>query len=286
MIDLAGAWDLHVHSSPDLFPRVADDAQVVAHAARHGLAGLVLKNHFESTASRAALAARAAPGLRVYGGLVLNRAVGGVNPHAVEVALRMGARIVWMPTLDAECHRRAFGFGGGFPAQSSGLEGQAPGITIARDGALVAEARDVMALVREHGAALATGHVSRDEILALIVEARAQGFRKLLVTHPYDPAPGLTLDEVREIAAHDVRVEFVFCSITPRWAFTTAEAIAGCVRAVGARRFVLSSDGGQAHNPMPADGYRTFVEALAAAGIAAEDFRAMCRDNADFLLHG
>lgn len=286
MIDLDGAWDLHVHSAPDLFPRVADDTQVVAHAARHGFAGLVMKNHFESTASRAVLAARAAPGFRVYGGLVLNRAVGGVNPHAVDVALRLGARIVWMPTLDAECHRRAFGFGGGFPAQSSGLEGQAPGLAIVRDGTLLPEAREVMALVRQHGAALATGHVSGDEIRALVDEARGQGFRKLIVTHPYDRAPGLTLGEVQELAAHDVRVEFVFCSITPRWAFTTAAAIAACVRTVGASKCVLSSDGGQAHNPMPADGYRTFVEALAAAGIAADDFRVMCRDNADFLLHG
>ena len=216
MLDVDGAWDLHVHSSPDLFPRVADDAQVVTDAARQGFAGLVIKNHFEGTASRAALAARAAPGVKVYGGIVLNRAVGGVNPHAVEVALRLGARIVWMPTLDAECHRRAFGFGGGFPAQASGLEGQTPGIAIVRDGALVPEARETMALVRQHRAALATGHVSREEIRALVHEARAQGFRKLIVTHPYDRAPGLTLAEVTEIAAHDVRVEFVFCSITPR----------------------------------------------------------------------
>jgi hypothetical protein len=286
VLDVDGAWDLHVHSSPDLFPRVADDAQVVTDAARQGFAGLVMKNHFEGTASRAALAARAAPGVKVYGGIVLNRAVGGVNPHAVEVALRLGARIVWMPTLDAECHRRAFGFGGGFPAQASGLEGQTPGIAIVRDGALVPEARETMALVRQHRAALATGHVSREEIRALVHEARAQGFRKLIVTHPYDRAPGLTLAEVTEIAAHDVRVEFVFCSITPRWAFTTAAAIAECIRAVGAPKFVLSSDGGQAHNPMPADGYRAFVRALAAAGIAADDFRVMCRDNGDFLLHG
>jgi hypothetical protein len=286
VLDVDGAWDLHVHSSPDLFPRVADDAQVVTDAARQGFAGLVMKNHFVGTASRAALAARAAPGVKVYGGIVLNRAVGGVNPHAVEVALRLGARIVWMPTLDAECHRRAFGFGGGFPAQASGLEGQTPGIAIVRDGALVPEARETMALVRQHRAALATGHVSREEIRALVHEARAQGFRKLIVTHPYDRAPGLTLAEVTEIAAHDVRVEFVFCSITPRWAFTTAAAIAECIRAVGAPKFVLSSDGGQAHNPMPADGYRAFVRALAAAGIAADDFRVMCRDNGDFLLHG
>ena len=87
MIEVDGAYDLHVHSAPDLFPRVADDVAMVTDAARHGFAGVVMKNHFESTASRAALAARVAGGTKVYGGIVLNRYVGGVNPHAVEAAL-------------------------------------------------------------------------------------------------------------------------------------------------------------------------------------------------------
>ena len=285
-VEIDGAYDLHVHSAPDLFPRIADDAAMVADAARRGFAGVVMKNHFEGTASRAAIAARAVPALAVYGGLVLNRYVGGVNPHAVEAALRLGARVIWMPTLDAACHRRAFGFGGGFLAQSSGLETQAPGLSLLRDGRLIDEAREVMALVKARGATLATGHVGFEEIAALVAEAEAQGFRKLLLTHPYDKAPGLTLDQVAALARPHVRIEFVFCSITPEWRFTDAAAIAHCMKTLGPARFVISSDGGQAHNPMPAEGYRRFVEALHAEGVAPGDFRVMCRDNGDFLLHG
>jgi hypothetical protein len=286
VIDVDGAWDLHVHSAPDLFPRIADDVSMVRDAAAKGFAGVVMKNHFESTASRAQLAARAVPGIRVCGGLVLNRYVGGVNPRAVEAALRLGARIVWMPTLDAACHRAAFGFGGGFAAQSSGLETQDEGLSLLRDGRLIAEAREVMALVKQHGAALATGHVSFEEIGALVAEAEAQGFRKLILTHPYDRAPGLTLAQVASLARPCVRIEFVFCSITPNWRFTDAATIAHCIRTLGPARFVISSDGGQAHNPMPADGYRQFVRVLHAEGVAAEDFRVMCRDNGDFLING
>jgi len=286
MLDIDGAYDLHVHSSPDLFPRIADDIQMVTDAAAKGFAGVVMKNHFEGTASRAQLAARAVSGVQVYGGLVLNRYVGGINPRAVEAALRMGARIIWMPTLDSACHRAAFGFGGGFAAQSSGLETQGEGISIIRDGRLVPEAREVLALVKEHRAALATGHVSFEEIRALVDEAAAQDFRKLILTHPYDRAPGLTLAQVEALARPHVRVEFVFCSITPNWRFTDAATIAHCIKTLGARRFVISSDGGQAHNPMPAEGYRQFVAALHAAGVAADDFRLMCRENGDFLLHG
>jgi len=286
MLDIDGAYDLHVHSSPDLFPRIADDIQMVTDAAAKGFAGVVMKNHFEGTASRAQLAARAVSGVQVYGGLVLNRYVGGINPRAVEAALRMGARIIWMPTLDSACHRAAFGFGGGFAAQSSGLETQGEGISIIRDGRLVPEAREVLALVKEHRAALATGHVSFEEIRALVDEAGAQDFSKLILTHPYDRAPGLTLAQVEALARPHVRVEFVFCSITPNWRFTDAATIAHCIKTLGARRFVISSDGGQAHNPMPAEGYRQFVAALHAAGVAADDFRLMCRENGDFLLHG
>jgi hypothetical protein len=286
VIDIDGAYDLHVHSSPDLFPRIADDAAMVADAASKGFAGVVMKNHFEGTASRARLAGQAVTGMKVYGGLVLNRYVGGLNPHAVEVALKMGARIIWMPTLDSACHRAAFGFGGGFLAQSSGMESQTAGISILHDGALMSEVREIMALVKERGVALATGHVSFDEIRALVDEAAAQGFRKLILTHPYDKAPGLDLEQVRALAQPHVRIEFVFCSITPNWRFTDAATIAHCMRTIGPERFVISSDGGQAHNPMPADGYRQFVDVLAAEGIATGDFRVMCRDNGDFLLHG
>jgi len=286
VIDLDGVYDLHVHSAPDLFPRVADDARMVADAAAKGFAGVVMKNHFEGTASRAQLASRGVSGLKVYGGLVLNRYVGGVNPHAVQAALRMGARIVWMPTLDAACHRAAFGFGGGFAAQSSGLETTAEGISLLRDGRLIEEAREVMALVKDGGAALATGHVSFEEIRALVAEAEAQGFRKLILTHPYDRAPGLTLAQVESLARPHVRFEFVFCSITPQWRFTDAATIAHCIKTLGASRFVISSDGGQAHNPMPADGYREFVRVLHAEGVAPGDFTVMCRDNGDQLLHG
>jgi hypothetical protein len=286
VIDIDGAYDLHVHSAPDLFPRIADDRQVVADAAAHGFAGVVMKNHFEGTASRAKLAAREGGGLKVYGSLVLNRYVGGVNPYAVEAALRLGARIIWMPTLDAACHRRAFGFGGGFAAQSSGLETPSEGLSILREGRLIPEAREVMALARQHGAALATGHLSFEEIAALVAEAAGQGFRKLILTHPYDKAPGLELEQVRALAMPHVRVEFVFCSITPNWAFTDAATIAHCIKTIGPARFVISSDGGQAHNPMPAEGYRRFVDLLHAEGIAGADFRVMCRENGDDLLHG
>ena len=284
MIDIVeGAFDLHVHSAPDLFPRIADDLRTIRDCACKGFAGVCLKNHFEGTTSRAQLAMQTIPGIKVYGGLVLNHYVGGINPYAVQAALKLGASIIWMPTIDAACHRAVHGTGD-FPAQSSGLESPKRGISILKEGKLIEEAREIVALVKQRRAALATGHLSFDEIRALLAEADSQGLRKIILTHPYDKAPGLTLEQVKQLAGPSVRIEFVFCSITPKWNFTDAATIAHCIKTIGPRHFVISSDGGQAHNPMPADGYHQFINALHSEGIAEDDFTLMCRENPHALL--
>ena len=118
-IDIKGAVDVHVHSEPDLFPRIADDVGVARHAASLGLRAISLKCHSERTTSRAYLAQQLVPGIQVVGGIVLNRAVGGINPAAVESALQLGARHVWMPTVDAANHARTFGSTGVYDKQAS-----------------------------------------------------------------------------------------------------------------------------------------------------------------------
>src|SRR5579859_6238972 len=125
MISLQGAYDLHVHSAPCLYPRLADDLTVTEAAQAAGLRGLVLKSHHEPTVGRAYILnqvfRRESPDpLTVYGSITLNAAVGGVNPVAVEAALRTGARMVWMPTVDSQAHAAAFGHTGGWDVQGSG----------------------------------------------------------------------------------------------------------------------------------------------------------------------
>ena len=124
MLTLDGFYDLHIHSAPAPFVRIGDSADIARWCAEAGMAGIVIKSHFESTVSKvhhARLAVREAfPDFQVFSGIALNRGVGGVNPGAVELALQQGARIVWMPTLDAVNHARVFGAGGtyGFKAMT------------------------------------------------------------------------------------------------------------------------------------------------------------------------
>ncbi|MFN8234197.1 MAG: DUF6282 family protein, partial [Actinomycetota bacterium] len=118
LIDVAGAIDLHCHPHPDLFPRLADDLEVVQHAAGLGLRAIMVKCHSEPTVSRAYLTQKMVPDVQVFGGIVLNRSVGGINPAAVEAALRLGGREVWMPTVDAAFHVEMHG-GSAYDVQES-----------------------------------------------------------------------------------------------------------------------------------------------------------------------
>ena len=121
LIDVAGAIDMHCHPFPDLFPRLADDIDIAIAARDAGLKALMLKCHHESTVSRAYLIQRIVPGIRVFGGVVLNSYVGGINPAAVEAALRLGGKEVWMPTIDAGYHAEVHGGTGGYAvARASG----------------------------------------------------------------------------------------------------------------------------------------------------------------------
>jgi len=156
LIDMAGAVDLHCHPYPDLFPRLADDFDIVRAARDAGLKAIVLKCHHENTVSRAYLVQRVIPGIRVFGGIVLNYYVGGINPAAVEASLKLGGKEVWMPTVDAGYHAEVHGGTGGYDSQAGGRS-QAEGIWVAdRDGKLRPEVKEA----RERGVLFDVGHGS------------------------------------------------------------------------------------------------------------------------------
>src|SRR5262245_31031887 len=106
---LAGVIDLHAHVAPETtllnFRRAVDAFEAAQIARIYGMRGLVFKEHTTETASWAYLVSQMVPGIELYGGIVLNRAVGGINPVAVEaMALTRGGRgkVVYMPTVDPE----------------------------------------------------------------------------------------------------------------------------------------------------------------------------------------
>ncbi len=215
LIDVAGAVDLHCHPFPDLFPRLADDFDIVRAARDAGMKAILLKCHHENTVSRAYLVQRVIPGIRVFGGIVLNYYVGGINAAAVEASLRLGGKEVWMPTVDAGYHAEIHGGTGGYDSQQGGRS-QAEGIWVAdKKGKLRPEVKEVLELVAQYGAILGTSHLAPREIVALVREARSVGVEKIVITHPYFRVPNLDLDTLEEVA---------------RWAPCPSSATAPCRR--------------------------------------------------------
>src|SRR5437899_581037 len=144
-----GAVDLHVHCAPSFFARWGDGLDVVRACEAAGMAAVLLKAHEGATYDGASVLDRLSETVRVRGGIVLNRYVGGLNPAAVEAAIRLGARCIWFPTLDADAHARAFGSTGAYPAQRGGIESPSGIRILDGEGRLVREAREVLALVAE-----------------------------------------------------------------------------------------------------------------------------------------
>lgn len=271
---LSGVVDIHVHSAPDSMPRSIDALEIAKLARARGERAIVLKNHYEPTASLAVLATRAAPGLLVFGGIALNRAVGGVNPAAVERMTRVDGnlgRVVWMPTFDAENQVRATGE-------------SRPFVSITRNGTLLAEVREVLDLIAKHDLVLATGHSAPAESLLLLAEARQRGVSRMVVTHAMLAPVNMTLDQMRQAARLGAFLEFVGNALIGAQRSSSFSAYAQAIRDVGVDHCILSSDFGQAGNPLHPDGLATVFAGLQAAGLSASDIDRIAKRNPARLL--
>jgi hypothetical protein len=281
---LDAAVDLHVHAAPSVFPRWGDSCAVAAACADAGMAGIALKAHEGSTVESAAILSRMYAPLRVAGGVVLNHAVGGLNPAAAEIALRLGARVVWLPTVDADGHAAAYGATGSYPSQSGGTRPAEPLALLDVAGRPLAALVEIVALCRDHDACLATGHASAAALPAVQACARELGLERLLLQHPLLAVPGLKPAAVAELAEGGGVVELTYLSVSPMWRETTVAACAEVARHLGPERSILSSDAGQRHNPAPHEALRAFAQSVHEAGVAAADVRRMLKETAAGLL--
>jgi hypothetical protein len=280
-IDMTGAVDVHVHSEPDLFPRIADDVGVARHAASLGLRAFSLKCHSERTTTRAYMTMQQVPGIQVVGGIVLNRAVGGINPAAVEAALQLGGKHVWMPTVDAANHARTFGSTGAYDKQASTVAKSGDvGIEVFDDdGKPIDGLLDVLDLTAQYSAILSTCHLSVREIKLLVSTARERGVEKIMITHPFFRVPALDLEGLRELVDQGAYAEFGYCTVSPMWNHAPLTRVVEAINALGPERCILMSDAGQRHNPMPAEALRVFAQSVYESGISEEGVERMIKAN-------
>jgi hypothetical protein len=282
-----GGVDVHVHISPDVVERRIDDVALAHRCQEVGLAGFIMKSHYTSTAERASVVRGVVPDIAALGAIVLNRAIGGMNPLAVEIAAREGARVVWMPTTDSIAEREHLAHqppGANLPVWAKvqaqfaerGIESE-PVPTLGADGKPTPEARLVIEVVAEHGMVLATGHLGRDELFAVVEAARAAGVENVVVTHPDFPAQDLSIEEQLRLADMGAWVER--CFTTPYTGKCSWEQWIEGTRAVGAERTILSSDLGQIKNPPVEDGLPLMADKLLEAGFEEDAVRTMAVAN-------
>ena len=277
---IKGAIDFHVHSAPDVFGRAVSDVEVAVAAKRAGMRAIVLKNHVTNTADRAALLMEAVPGIEVFGGIVLNNAVGGFNVNAVEWMHRMdGARgkVVWFPTFESDNHKKTF-------AKSEGIK-------MVKDGKLLPEVEEVLKVIARENLVLQTGHASADDTLLLIKRASELGVKNIIVTHAMATVPGLSIEQMKEGAKFGAMYEHVYLNNIMgedahfgwmrHWKKVTPEDMAKAIKEVGADHFVLGSDLGQSGNPIHPDGYRKMVAGLKKAGLSDEALKKVMATNAE-----
>lgn len=271
-ISLAGVIDLHIHTAPDVQPRRLDDLALAREAAGAGMRAVLLKSHHTLTADRAALAESQVEGIHVFGGLALNEAVGGLNPAAVEAALAMGAKEIWLPTLSAANHLQVTG-------------SSKKGIRILDEADVLRPVVfEILELVAQADIILGTGHLSVREIERLIPAARTVGVKRILVTHPELPIVNMPISMQQALAGPDVFFERCLFVTLYQPQPIPLRTIAAAIRQVGTETTVMATDLGQVESPSPIIGMRHYITEMLALGFSQAEVDRMARVNPAELL--
>jgi hypothetical protein len=288
---LQGAVDLHVHPAPSPLPRRMDAVDAAQLAGEAGFEAIVVKSHHHSTVTDVLALGRDGlndgPGPRVFGGVALNSAVGGLNPHAVDLALKMGGRIVWFPTIAAPqhiAHHRAHP-NLKFPKLAVKLEPEEPVDVFGEDGGLKPEVHRILESIAGADAILASGHMAPASITAVFEAAREIGVRRMLVNHPNFVVEA-SYDDARRWVSLGAVIEHSLCMYDEESSFHNwdLDTLVQWIEAVGAEHSTLGSDLGQMSNPLPTDSFRKIVGRLLERGMPEADVRRMVCDNPRRLL--
>jgi len=287
---LHGAIDIHIHHGPDLYPRIQNPHELARDAEAAGLRAVCLKTHNFPTVSLAIMTRELVPGLDVFGSIACNYQVGGVNPIAVEAAVKYGARQVWLPTIDSANHAVVTG--------SVGQHGK--GLTIVggisqyalnkpridlldSEGRLSDELKEVIQLVSDAGIILNLGHTSYREMQAVVRQAKSQKVKKIVCDHPF--FSHLDISQQLELADEGVWINYTAGELFPRWWRVSIGDFAAAIRKVGVKRSVISSDCGQLHNPPMVEGLRITCQLLLEEGFSADEIRTLLHHNPASLLY-
>ncbi len=276
-----GAIDFHIHIPPDLVPRKVDAYELAKQCKDIGMSGVLVKDHHGETTGQSDTVNRLIKDFKVYGSLVLNYPVGGLNPFAVEASIGKNARLVYMPTIAAANHIAQRGIGSKFinlfPADKRG-------ITIFDEkGKIVDAVEEILRIIAKANVVLATGHLSLKEVIPLVKSAKKAGVEKIAITHPTSTINYIPPSEQQWLAKQGAYLEFCYwiCKKNNESFYDTAQNI----KHIGPQHCILGTDLGQPDNSLPSEGMKVFFSGMQATGLFTDaELRMMVRDNALGLL--
>jgi hypothetical protein len=289
---LEGAFDTHVHSAPDVLPRRFDDLELAARFKARRLGGFVLKSHYICTADRATLVRKLVPEVQAFGAIALNNSVGGLNPLALDIAGRLGARVAWLPSVDnanelesvagqRDESKMPYWMGIAREMRAMGIAGA--WLSVTADGSRVSEAtRQCLEVIAKHDMVLATSHIRPGEMLPVVQAARSAGVQRIVVTHPEFPTTLLSIEQQRELAA--LGCFFERCYTTPATGKISWQQVYDNIRQVGPETTIVATDLGQATAPYPDEGLAAFIGNLLDNGFSRSEVQRMVRHNPAQLL--
>jgi len=288
---IRGVIDMHLHAAPCLFDRPFDEIEIATEARDAGYRGLVLKSIFSMNADRVELVRKVVPGIELFGSIVFNHTVGGLNPSAMRAAIGFGAKVAWLPTVHAQRHVEFFGMptypwlGERNPSLSHLLKEERKPLRLLDDeGKLVKEATEIIELAADAGVVIGTGHVSAEEIFPTLIRAKEIGFKKMICTHVGWHATAWSRDEMMRMADLAATLEFTVNPCMPARQQANPKDFADHIRAVGAERCILASDLGQRDNAHPVEGFRMFLRMMRNYGINDAELNLLTRSNPARLL--
>jgi len=288
---LKGAYDLHVHSGPDIMPRKFDDIELAQRIKESGMAGYVMKSHYFNTSQRGSLLKKIQPECEAIGAIALNQSVGGINSLAVEMAARSGAKIVWFPTTDAENEisqvmtgdpNKKLPYWAKIIKELEEENVKLSTISILQDGKLTSETLAVIDTIAKYNIILATGHLSHEETFALVQEAYQRGVKKIIITHVDFPTTFYSVEDQKKLVKYGAYMEH--CYVTWKSGKVDFDETVRQIREVTPDHIILSTDLGQSTNPYPDEGLLEFAKKLITSGFTENEIRKMIVDNPEKLL--
>lgn len=276
MISLEGMYDLHVHASPSIPRRKLTALEALKRTSTEGMGGFLLLDHTYNTAVVAQVLNELGYGTKVFGSIMLNEAVGGLNPSVVEAAIRLGTKEIQMPTYSARSHKEKYGDDQKiFPYQK---KSKAVYILDHR-GRLIPEVEEILQLLRGTESFLGTGHLSIAEIETLVNRSKELNIR-VLVNSVSTDIIDMPIAVQKKLADDTVFMEHDYMPLTDLvHEKTPIESIVEQIHTVGAERCIIATDAGQPSIPDLVDGMKDFIIRLMQNGITDRELDLMARRN-------